>query len=37
MKTIDSIIIHCSATRFGQDLRAKDTFCIYNRLLINIL
>ena len=24
MKTIDSIIIHCSATRFGQDLRAKD-------------
>ena len=24
MKTIDSIIIHCSATRAGQDLRAKD-------------
>ena len=24
MKTIDSIIIHCSPTRFGQDLRAKD-------------
>lgn len=24
MKTIDSIIIHCSATREGQDLRAKD-------------
>ena len=24
MKTIDAIIIHCSATRAGQDLRAKD-------------
>ncbi len=24
MKTIDSIIIHCSATRARQDLRAKD-------------
>lgn len=24
MKTIDSIIIHCSATRAGQDLRARD-------------
>lgn len=24
MKEIDSIIIHCSATRAGQDLRAKD-------------
>lgn len=24
MKTIDAIIIHCSATRTGQDLRAKD-------------
>ena len=24
MKTIDAIIIHCSATRVGQDLRAKD-------------
>lgn len=24
MKTIDSIIIHCSATRAGQNLRAKD-------------
>lgn len=24
MKTIDSIIIHCSATKAGQDLRAKD-------------
>lgn len=24
MKTIDSIIIHCSATRAGQDLHAKD-------------
>lgn len=24
MKTIDTIIIHCSATRAGQDLRAKD-------------
>ena len=24
MKTIDSIIIHCSATHAGQDLRAKD-------------
>lgn len=24
MKTFDSIIIHCSATRAGQDLRAKD-------------
>lgn len=24
MKTIDSIIIHCSATLAGQDLRAKD-------------
>ena len=24
MKTIDSIIIHCSATRAGQDLRAKN-------------
>lgn len=24
MKTIDSIIIHCSATRAGLDLRAKD-------------
>lgn len=24
METIDSIIIHCSATRAGQDLRAKD-------------
>nr|DAX79699.1 MAG TPA: endodeoxyribonuclease I [Caudoviricetes sp.] len=24
MKKIDSIIIHCSATRAGQDLRAKD-------------
>lgn len=24
MKIIDSIIIHCSATRIGQDLRAKD-------------
>ena len=23
MKTIDAIIIHCSATRAGQDLRAK--------------
>lgn len=37
MKTIDSIIIHCSATRFGQDLRAKDIDRIYNRLLLNIL
>ena len=24
MKKIDAIIIHCSATRAGQDLRAKD-------------
>lgn len=24
MKKIDAIIIHCSATRTGQDLRAKD-------------
>lgn len=24
MKVIDAIIIHCSATRAGQDLRAKD-------------
>lgn len=24
MKTIDSIIIHCSATKAGQDIRAKD-------------
>lgn len=24
MKTIDSIIIHCSATKAGQDLRSKD-------------
>ena len=24
MKTIDAIIIHCSATRAGQDLTAKD-------------
>ena len=24
MKTIDAIIIHCSATRTGQDLRVKD-------------
>lgn len=24
MKTIDAIIIHCSATKAGQDLRAKD-------------
>lgn len=24
MKTIDAIIIHCSATHIGQDLRAKD-------------
>lgn len=24
MKTIDAIIIHCSATRAGQDLCAKD-------------
>ena len=24
MKTIDAIIIHCSATRAGQVLRAKD-------------
>ena len=24
MKEIDAIIIHCSATRAGQDLRAKD-------------
>lgn len=24
MRTIDAIIIHCSATRAGQDLRAKD-------------
>lgn len=24
MKTIDSIIIHCSATKNGQDVRAKD-------------
>ena len=24
MKEIDAIIIHCSATRTGQDLRAKD-------------
>lgn len=24
MKTIDAIIIHCSATKVGQDLRAKD-------------
>ena len=24
MKNIDSIIIHCSATRTGQDLRARD-------------
>lgn len=24
MKTIDSIIIHCSATRAGQDIKAKD-------------
>lgn len=24
MKQIDSIIIHCSATRAGQDLRARD-------------
>lgn len=24
MKTIDAIIIHCSATKNGQDLRAKD-------------
>ena len=24
MKTIDSIIIHCSATKAGQDFRAKD-------------
>lgn len=24
MKTIDSIIIHCSATKAGQDLHAKD-------------
>ena len=24
MKTIDAIIIHCSATRAGQALRAKD-------------
>ena len=28
MKKIDAIIIHCSATRAGQDLRAKDmTVC----------
>ena len=24
MRAIDAIIIHCSATRAGQDLRAKD-------------
>ena len=24
MRNIDAIIIHCSATRSGQDLRAKD-------------
>ena len=24
MTTIDAIIIHCSATKAGQDLRAKD-------------
>lgn len=24
METIDSIIIHCSATRAGQNLKAKD-------------
>ena len=24
MKKIDSIIIHCSATRAGQDIKAKD-------------
>lgn len=24
MKTIDTIIIHCSATRAGQDIKAKD-------------
>ena len=28
MNKIDSIIIHCSATRVGLDLRAKDiTLC----------
>lgn len=31
MKTIDSIIIHCSATRAGQDLRAKDIDRIHNQ------
>lgn len=31
MKTIDSIIIHCSATRAGQDLRAKTLTGYINR------
>lgn len=29
MKNIDSIIIHCSATKAGQDLRAKDIDCMH--------
>ena len=31
MNNIDSIIIHCSATRAGQDLRAKDIDCIHRQ------
>ena len=31
MNKIDSIIIHCSATHAGQDLRAKDIDCMHRQ------
>ena len=31
MNKIDSIIIHCSATRVGLDLRAKDIDCMHRQ------
>lgn len=31
MNKIDSIIIHCSATRAGLDLRAKDIDCMHRQ------